>query len=642
MEKEKKNKPSEKLALSKYSKMQDSFVKENKPLFTKGSLKDVYSSISHGDNSYLRIDRVETSAFDRTWIEKIENCIPELEEIVTNPRRTIITEGNVVPIELAKKTSSESVQHLSTHTQYIKEIKDNGDVIPSKILSLSNEDFYNTYENRFIATLIRRLVLFVEKRYEFVVEHALLKNTEEMRMKSRSVVDGSVVEIDAKVKVIKPADYDGIEEKNGYVKRIINVRDHLRFCYTSTFMKMLKTERDVRNPVLMTNIIRKNPTYHKCYELWRYIETYTSAGVTYSVNDSSIQLNKEMLAEMNLSMTSLFLAVRSANPSKYSFKKEKVYKPKIIRSIDDEEFEYGPYLKGPIEFVRVDKEFRKATEQTTSIYREEDIYDKPRNYEPKRNIVHGLLSREEEEYIKDLRLENHSIELLREAKDQLLSRKRRESIAFDKKAIKLVKQREIEERFEASKLAREELRRELLIQKEAREKLMKQALEDMTINDIERVIETNQIKSVENIEPEIKQNITQNDLPINTVSENVIVEENPNVSDLDLTKENQVELTEENQKIDEVIQENQSQTEIIEKPQEDINNELDVQNNDSSIEETILIKSHNKHRHPRRSKFLDLDSKTESKVTPKVDISKQTPFKRRKDKNKFRNRMGHR
>ena len=37
--------------------------------------KEILDSLSNGKNSYLRLDRVESSAFDKTWIEEIENVI---------------------------------------------------------------------------------------------------------------------------------------------------------------------------------------------------------------------------------------------------------------------------------------------------------------------------------------------------------------------------------------------------------------------------------------------------------------------------------------------------------------------------------------------------------------------------------------
>ena len=39
-------------------------------------------------------------------------------------------------------------------------------------------------------------------------------------------------------------------------------------------MKKLKTEKDVHNPIIQTNIIRKNPLYHHCYEVYKFIERY--------------------------------------------------------------------------------------------------------------------------------------------------------------------------------------------------------------------------------------------------------------------------------------------------------------------------------------------------------------------------------
>lgn len=498
---------------SKYSLLQDELLASNKDFFAKAEAKRVFDAISHGQNSYLRINRIETSVFDNEWIKRIEETIPELENIVRNPRRTTQTVGNVVPVELARKTNSDSVRHLATHTQFVKEIKDNGDVIPSKVLSIGTDDQFNTYENRFIATLIRRLVLFVEKRYEYIIEHALLKDVEELKMKSKSVVDGSVVEMETKVKIVKPADYDGVEEKNRFVQRVIQVRDHLRYCYTSSFMKMLKTEKNVRNPVLMTNIIRKNLRYHKCYLLWRYIEGYTLAGVNYSVEDKFMKFDAKALKEANMALVSSFLAVRPGKPSSFAFEKTKTYKPKILTSIDDEEFIYGPYLQGPVEFVRVDDAYRKATEVPNEFFREEDVYGKSSRYVPMKEKIIGFMKKEEEEFIAEERLENRSIHLMREAKDQLYNRKRRENIAFDRKAISIIQQREKEEKALRIKLSEEERLRQLMLAKIARRKLIDEAKDDANNNEyIKSILEAPVVE--EDIIDENDKVIIENDIDI--------------------------------------------------------------------------------------------------------------------------------
>ena len=145
-------------------KLHDKFVEKMSSFLKEGVNKDIADSFHRGQNSYLRLDRLESSSFDESWIKAIEDVIFDLSEIVKNPRENTKTTGDITPVELAKKTTGESVQHLASHTQYIKEVDDLGNVVPSKILSFTKEDNILTYENRFIATFIRKLMLFVEKR----------------------------------------------------------------------------------------------------------------------------------------------------------------------------------------------------------------------------------------------------------------------------------------------------------------------------------------------------------------------------------------------------------------------------------------------------------------------------------------------
>ena len=66
----------------------------------------------------------------------IEDAIPSIDEIIKNPRINTKTVTNLVPVELAKKTGSESIQHLSTHSQFVKEIDKNGN---KELLNILNE-----------------------------------------------------------------------------------------------------------------------------------------------------------------------------------------------------------------------------------------------------------------------------------------------------------------------------------------------------------------------------------------------------------------------------------------------------------------------------------------------------------------------
>ena len=263
--------------MSNYSKEKELYLSMSEKLsgvLDDNDAKEIFDALKNGKSSYLRLDRIESSSFDNSWIENIESCLFDLGTIINNPRMVTKTTADLTPIELAKKTNSTSIMHLASHTQYIKDIDENGNVIPNKILSIGSDDDIKTYENRFIATLIRKLVLFVEKRYEFVKQYATLMDHEQLFFKNSSNLNGAQVNIETKIVVDSPKEEKIEIETNDYIKRIEQVREYILYYYNSRFMKIFKTDKNVKNPILQTNIIRKNPKYHRCYELYRFIEAY--------------------------------------------------------------------------------------------------------------------------------------------------------------------------------------------------------------------------------------------------------------------------------------------------------------------------------------------------------------------------------
>ena len=422
------------MADSKKSRLFNKYLSRMSTIKKDKYAAELFAALESGKNSYMRIDRLESSSFDMTWIKAIENCIYDIGEIVANPKEVTKTVTGIVPVELARKTGAESVQHLASHTQYIKEITEEGDVVPNKILNIGSEEDIHTYENRFIATLIRRLVLFIEKRYEFVKDFATLHDEEILYYKTKAIVDGSEVEIETKVKVRSESDSEAAVTSNSYVARIVKLREYVKYFYGSKFMKELKTERDVRNPIVMTNILRKNPKYHKCYELFRFIEKYDKLGVSYKLDEDASMFNDNELAEINTVMLTNYLALKARDRSKTTKGFSRVYKPKILTSIDDEQFIYGDLLKGPIEFLRVDEGYQD--------YLDEQI---------KKDLPPHPTKIEKDYYAEEIEAKN-TRKAEKAALEKLAKRKKKEQAEFDRRAKEIAAQREKEE---AERLARE-------------------------------------------------------------------------------------------------------------------------------------------------------------------------------------------
>lgn len=344
--------------LSKYQTLQKKLMSQTTKLFDLDDAKELYTALSNGQNSYLRFDRFESSAMDMTWVKEIEDCIPDLNEIVNNPKRTIQTLAEVVEVEKVKKTSRESVQHLASHSQFVKTIDEDGNVTPSKILNVYNDDFFAIYENKFVATLLRRLFIFVEKRYDYIIHQATLRDVEILYFKNKTNIDGSDIEIETKIRYSKPS-LDAADEKLAkMIKRINDIRRYLRFFGNSEFMRILHRERDVRNPILQTNIIRKNPKYRHCYHLWQFINSYNEAGVEIKVEENFAKLSEEDLQEINKVLTMNFLALKGKDAPKEE-SKPKIYRPRILKTYDDEIYNPGASFDAPVEFIRVDEKYRQ-------------------------------------------------------------------------------------------------------------------------------------------------------------------------------------------------------------------------------------------------------------------------------------------
>ena len=425
-----------------------------------GRERDILAALANGKNTYMRMDRLESSSFDSSWIEVIEDVIFDLGEIIANPRQNTKTEGNIVPVELARKTSAESVQHLASHTQYVKEIDEYGNVIPSKVLTMIHEDDIRTYENRFIATFVRRLVLFIEKRYEFVSKFAELHDESVLMFKNKSIVDGAEVEIETKIRINHKSDDEVSLKSNEYVERIKEMRRYILYFYNSDFMKQLKTERDVHNPILQTNIIRKNPLYHHCYEVYRFIEKYEHLGVHYKVDEQYSVFNAQELAEINHTLFANYITLKGKERPAVTKGSTKVYKPKILTSPDDDAFIYGPLYAGPIEFLRTDKPYQDYLDSKV-----------------RKDLPLHPTKKEKEYYAEEYAQKAENKEDLKQ-KNDLIRRKEKEIAAFNKLVAKIEAERE------AARLALLEEEKRIIQQEEndlltaARNEIIAASLED--------------------------------------------------------------------------------------------------------------------------------------------------------------------
>ena len=96
------------------------------------------NSIRSGKNNISLYQRYMNSVIDIKWVEKIEDSLIALDNIIRNPQRFIKETEEVIPIEQVKKVSENSIRHLAQNTNLIAKVDDKGYITPSRISNVSS------------------------------------------------------------------------------------------------------------------------------------------------------------------------------------------------------------------------------------------------------------------------------------------------------------------------------------------------------------------------------------------------------------------------------------------------------------------------------------------------------------------------
>lgn len=253
-----------------------------------------YDSYLSGDRVIYQKDIIETKVFDEEWIRTLESYFPSIDKITNTPKTGIRYEQEIVPVEKAKKINSESVRHLASHTHFVKEVRDGNYVIPKKILTSYAEQEFAIYENRFIKTLIDRLFVFVNNRYNVIKDNVLSSSKNHVNISSDFNINNASVNINVDV-VIKKTVNSQNEKNNLYLLKRVEKLNRMIMAYkNSELYKKLMNALKVNPPIMQTNIIMKNPDFKNCYMLWLFLDKYNKLAYDLIVKEKNKKIDKKI------------------------------------------------------------------------------------------------------------------------------------------------------------------------------------------------------------------------------------------------------------------------------------------------------------------------------------------------------------
>ena len=262
-------------------------------------------------------DDFESMSSDTEWLDIMEDTIKYIDNILRNPNRFIVNEEDIVKIELARRVTVESIKHLSRNTNLIQDYdKKTGDVKPSKILNINKEESYNTYENRFIYSLIQNMKGFIARKKSQGIVDSSVKSNKNFDYKGSVKLGEEDINISMQINS-KIDDAEGEKSEDSVSSRIEKLEQRISDLTSSEVYKTINKLHIalVTSPIKKTNVILKNVNFQYAVKLWNYMQEnldgknsnqkhnrkYEDKGELKAYTDETFLLNYLVMNELNKS-----------------------------------------------------------------------------------------------------------------------------------------------------------------------------------------------------------------------------------------------------------------------------------------------------------------------------------------------------
>lgn len=258
----------------------------------------LFNELQQGEKTIYNKTVRETKIFDGNFLDVVIGAYPSLLKICRDPKKTLAYMQEVVAMEKAKKVDSESIRHLASHTQYIRDINEQNEVIPSKILSTYAEDNIGIYENRFIKSLINRVIVFLDTRLKLMDENLESISADEIRYKNNIKLSHRKIDLEMNIKISNEI-LDETQKARELFDKTKNALDKYRALKGTGLYQAVVKLKDVVPPIIKTNIILHNPDFKIAYNLWLYIDRTTEVGYNVQSDEKTNDDDDVILNDFN-------------------------------------------------------------------------------------------------------------------------------------------------------------------------------------------------------------------------------------------------------------------------------------------------------------------------------------------------------
>ncbi|HOL60504.1 MAG TPA: DUF2357 domain-containing protein [Clostridia bacterium] len=251
-------------------------------------------NIAAGNNKLAQTVSEEVITVDSDWLDTIAAYLLSVEKIVLNPKTFIKDVREVVPVEKARRVDAESIRYLASHSEDIRRIDRRGNVEPIRVLAKAMQEDLATYENRVVYTLLHRLKVFLEERYNSLKETVTDFETTNLKMDSGFNIGKASVSYRLDMEIRQRKDPCGKE----ILERLEEVRHRVRILCNTPFFRSLSSTKLIIPPIQRTNLLVGNPDYNNAYRLWLFISAFRTIGYSVAVSSKDLPFDNDYFDDL--------------------------------------------------------------------------------------------------------------------------------------------------------------------------------------------------------------------------------------------------------------------------------------------------------------------------------------------------------
>ena len=325
-----------------------------------------------------------------------------------------------------------------------------GDVRPNRLMQKYREDTISLYENRVVFTTLEMAFQFVKIRHDALFEAMSDEFGAKLRMRSDMVSSTETVHLDMFMHIRDVDSALETDDKNRDIFDRISRLYRMLFTFmNSPFAQKMSRQTRVKGTITKTNVLKKNPNYHKIVELFEFLRSYGDVGYTIKIIEQNPVITETFERDIYHNILFNYLVLKGhlerdkdrmlPAPMK---QKKRALKPKFIKEIIEELTE---------DYDLPDVEIRKVLieELTKEQLMQEEAAERRRLVEEQ--------ERQKKEEAERLRLEQEAEkERIRHEKEVEKERIRQEKAAEEERLFRERMEREQEDR-RRSKLLRAEV-----------------------------------------------------------------------------------------------------------------------------------------------------------------------------------------